>query len=223
MSHLSTMISLYSCGCHATGDIPTLSRCEEHGGYVVVCHNHSVQKRSLKKGRAILRLDTLLHNLRRLKDNRYSYIFAYPEHHVMHAMAHMTPKAWRDTDMEMMGHLYRVLKPGGYISIIVDPSVSNTVLYQAAKLGFKVDVRPYTFEFFEKEPFSTASFAFADVKAHYILYKGHREKLPESGAHVLDISGVKLQYVERKLRKNKLMVLTGHVLQFNRVKTLLRG
>ena len=223
MSRLDTMISLFSCGCHATGDIPILSRCEQHNGCVVVAHNMNVKERSFKSERGTVWQGTLLHNLRRLRDEQFSYIFAYPEHHVLYGFNWMTPKAWRDADMEMMYHLKRILKPGGYISMIVDPGVSNTVVYQAAKLRLKIDVRKFTFEYFEKEPFSTSSFAFADAKAHYILHKGDRQKLPQSGASVLDISGIKIQHVERRAKDNKLLVLTQHDRQFNIVKNLLGG
>jgi len=223
MSRLDTMISFFSCGCHVEGDIPTLSRCEEHNGFVVVCHNQNVQERSFKSERGTVWQGTLLHNLRRLRDDQFSYIFAYPEHQVLNAMKWVTPKAWRDTKMEMMYHLKRILKPGGYISMVVDPDVSNTVVYQAAKLKLKIDVRPFTFEYFEKEPYSTSSFAFADAKAHYILYKGYREKIPKSGSCVLDISGIKIQHVEKRKKDNKLLVLTGHNRQFDIVKNLLGG
>ena len=223
MNPYETMISYYSCGCHAEGDIPTLSRCEEHDGYVVVCHNQNVQQRSFKSERGTVWQGTLLHNLRRLKDAQFSYVFAYPEHHVLNAFRWITPKAWRDADMEMMHHLKRILQPGGYVSIVVDSEVSHTVLYQAAKLKMKIDVRPPTFEYFEKEPYSTASFAFADAKAHYILYNGYRDKIPKSGSAVLDISGIKMQHVEKRKKDNKMLVLTGHSRQFEIVKRLLGG
>jgi len=223
MSYLDTMISYFNCGCHATGDIPILSRCEEHNGFIVVCANHDVKHQRFSNAYGTVWQGTLLHNLRKLKDAQFSYVFAYPEHHVLNAMNWFTPKAWRDTDMELMHHLKRILAPGGYISFIVDPSVSHTVLYQAYKLGMKVDVKDATYEFFEKQPYSELSYAFADAKLHFIVYNDYREKIPESGSKILDISGIKLSRVEKRKKKNSLLVLAGHPRQFEIVKKRLEA
>lgn len=223
MSHLDTMISFFSCGCHATGDIPTLARCEEHDGFIVVCHNHNVQERRFSNEHGTVWQGTLLHSLRKLKDGQFSYVFAYPEHHVLNAMNWITPRAWRDAEMEMMRHLKRILAPGGYISFIVDPSVSHTVIYQAYKLGMKVDMKGCTFEFFEKQPYSEQSFAYADGKLRLLVYNEYREPVPAQGSRILDISGIKLNRVEKRKKKNKLLVLAGHPRQFDIVKKRLEA
>lgn len=218
MSYLDTMISHFSCGCHATGDIPILSRCAEHNGHVVVCSNHNVKERRFSSKNGSVWQGTLLHNLRKIGDKKFSYIFAYPEHHVLYAMNWVTPKAWRDADMEMMQHLKRILKPGGYISFVVDPEVSHTVIYQAYRLGLEVSVRKPTFEYFDQQPYSTASFAFAAAKIHLIVYNEYRDKIPESGSKILDISGIKMSNVLKRKKGNSLLVLAGHSIQFDRVK-----
>lgn len=223
MSRLDTMISLYNCGCYAVGDIPVLSRCEEHNGYVVVCHNQNVGTDRFVHRDMTLWQGTLLHNLRRLKAEQFSYIFAYPEHNELSASQWMTPDGWLRMRLEWMAHLKRVLKPGGYISMIVEPSVTHTVLYQAALLGLSVDVRPHTTEFFEKEPYTTHSFAFADAKTHLILYNGYREKVPKKGSAILDISGIKIAHSEKRRHKNKMLVLCSHPYQFNSIKKRLGG
>lgn len=223
MSRLDTMISLYNCGCYAVGDIPVLSRCEEHNGYVVVCHNQNVGTDRFVHRDMTLWQGTLLHNLRRLKAEQFSYIFAYPEHNELSASQWMTPDGWLRMRLEWMAHLKRVLKPGGYISMIVEPSVTHTVLYQAALLGLRVDVRPHTTEFFEKEPYTTHSFAFADAKTHLILYNGYREKVPKKGSAILDISGIKIAHSEKRRHKNKMLVLCSHPYQFNSIKKRLGG
>lgn len=214
-NYLDTMISYFSCGCHATGDIPTLSRCEEHDGFVVVCHNQNISERRFANEIGHVWQGTLLHNLRKLKDAQFSYVFAYPEHHVLNAMNWITPRAWRDANMEMMRHLKRVLAPGGYIAFIVDPSVAHTVIYQAYKLGMSVDVKSPTFEYFAKQPYSELSFAFADAKIRLIVYNEYRSPIPASGSAVLDISGIKVDRVLRRKKKNKLLVLAGHPKQFD--------
>lgn len=107
--------------------------------------------------------------------------------------------------------------------MIVEPSVTHTVLYQAALLGLSVDVRPHTTEFFEKEPYSTHSFAFADAKTHLILYNGYRDKVPKKGSAILDISGIKIAHSEKRRHKNKMLVLCSHPYQFNSIKKRLGG
>lgn len=223
MSRLDTMISLYNCGCYAVGDIPILSRCEEHNGFVVVCHNQNVKEERFVHRDMTLWQGTLLHNLRKLKAEQFSYIFAYPEHSELYASQFMSPLGWRNMRLEWLAHLKRVLKPGGYISMIFDPAVTHTVLYQAALLGLSVDVRPHTSEHYTKEPYSTHSYAFADAKAHLILYNGYREKVPKSGSAILDISGIKISRSERKRHKNKMLVLCAHPYQFNKIKQRLGG
>lgn len=224
MSRYDKMISLFSCGCHATGDIPTLSRCEEHNGWIVVCHNIDVPPAEYKCKYMTLWQGTLLHSLRRLGTEKFSYIYAYPEHHVMNAMDWMTPKAWRDHEMEMMKQLYRILKPGGYISVVVDPGVVHSLLYQAHKIGFDVKVKKFTTEYFEAEPMSNTSFAYADAKAHFILYKGYREPVPEKGAYILDISGIKIAKSEKMRKKgNRMLTLCTSTYRFNRLKAMLGG
>lgn len=223
MSRLDTMISLYNCGCYAVGDIPILSRCEEHNGHVVVCHNQNVSTDRFVHRDMTLWQGTLLHNLRRLKAEQFSYIFAYPEHNELSASQWLTPDGWRRMRIEWIAQLKRVLKPGGYISMIVEPSVSHTVLYQAQLLGLNVDVRPHTTEHFEKEPYSTHSFAFADAKTHLILYNGYREKVPRKGSAILDISGIKIAHSEKRRHKNKMLVLCSHPYQFNSIKKRLGG
>ena len=222
-NRFDTMISHYSCGCYAVGDIPILSRCTEHNGWIVVQHNQSLREDKHKNGPVTIWLGALLQQMRKLPDNKFSYIFAYPPHSVLNPMNWMTPKGWRNTRMDLMHELARVLKPGGYISMVFDPSVSDSIAYHAAQAGLNVDVRKYTFEYFEKEPYSSESFAFADCKAHFILYKGEREPVPKKGAYLLDITGIKTQYVEKRLKQNRLLVLTQHQYQFQRVRTLLGG
>lgn len=223
MSRYDTMISLFSCGCYATGDIPTLSRCEEHNGFVVVCHNQNVKHERFVHRDMTLWQGTLLHNLQKLKAAQFSYIFGYVEHNELGASRHLTPNGWRKFRLQWLEHLKRVLAPGGYISLIFDPEVVHTVLYQAELLGLSVDVRPHTLEHFEKEPYSTHSFPYADAKVHLILYNGYREKVPKKGSAILDLSGIKIAHSEKRKHKNKMLVLCSHNHQFSKIKQRLGG
>lgn len=223
MDRLDTMISLFNCGCYATGDIPTLSRCEEHNGFIVVCHNQNVKHEKFVHRDMTLWQGTLLHNLRKLKAEQFSYIFGYVEHNELSASKWLTPTGWRNLRLEWMAQLKRVLAPGGYISLIFDPEVTHTVLYQAELLGMSVDIRPHTLDQFQKEPLSTHSYAFADAKVHLILYNGYREKIPKKGSAILDISGIKVSHSEKRKYKNKMLVLCAHPYQFNKIKQRLGG
>jgi hypothetical protein len=101
--------------------------------------------------------------------------------------------------------------------------VTHTVLYQAALLGLTVEARKHTLEHYQKEPYSTHSFAFDDAKTHLILYNEYRDKVPKKGSAILDISGIKIARSERMRHKNKMLVLCSHPYQFNRIKELLGG
>lgn len=195
-----------------------VSRCAEHGGYVVVCHNQNVKKDSFVHERMTLWQDTLLHGLRRMGENKFSFIFAYPEHHVLNAYKQVTPRAWRDARLEMFQHFKRILKPGGFMSMIVDPDVFSTVIYQAILAGLDFEIKKNTFEYFDPEPYSTASFAYADAKAHIILYKDYIDPIPEKGSAILDLTGVKLRHSEKYRKGNKMLTLCTNTYHFERLK-----
>lgn len=221
LDRYETMISYYSCGCYAVGDIPTISRCAEHNGWIVVQHNQNLREDKFKNGPVTVWLGALLQQLKKLPDEKFSYVYAYPPHTALTPFNWMTPLGWRNARMDLMYHLARILKPGGYISMVFEPSLINSIAYHAAQHGLKIDVRDFTFELFDKEPFSTESYAFADAKAHFILYKGYRERVPKSGAHLLDITGIKPQHALKRLKKNRLLVLTQHQYQFQKIRTLI--
>lgn len=219
MSHLDTMINHFNCGCVVVGDIPSIARCEEHDGCIVAFHNQNVPFRRWSNEAEDLNVwqGTLLHNLRRIKDGCFSFIFAYPELNILGPMNWLRPEAWRNADMEMMGHLKRILKPGGYISFVVDPSVLHTVTYQVSKLKMKIDVRGCILDRFEPSPSATLAYSLADAKVHLIVYNEYRDKIPEKGSRILDLSGLKLPYVLKRKKGNKLLVLTGHPYHFDKV------
>lgn len=220
MSLYDTMINQFSCGCVMVGDVPTVTRCEDHGGYIVACHNQNVPERRYRNKGGDLNIwqGTLLHNLRRLKDQCFSFVFAYPELNILSPMSWLTHEAWRNTDMEMFRHLKRILKPGGYISFVVDPSVLHTVTYQASKVGLTIEIKGAVFDTFDPPASSTLAYTATDAKIHMLLYNEHRTKIPKSGSRILDISGLKLAHTMKRKKGNLLLVLAGHPLQFDTVR-----
>uniref|UniRef100_A0AB39CE26 Uncharacterized protein n=1 Tax=Pseudomonas phage HRDY3 TaxID=3236930 RepID=A0AB39CE26_9VIRU len=223
MSRYDTMINHFNCGCVLVGDVPTITRCEEHNGFIVTSHNQNVPERRFSNEHGTVWQGTLLHSLRKIKDECFSYVYAYPEHHVLNAFNWLRPDAWRNKQMEEMRHLQRILKPGGYITFVVDPSVSHTVIYQAYRLGMTVEVRDCVTERFDPPKFSELSYATADAKVQLLVYNGHRDKIPEKGGRVLDISGMKLDKILKRKKKNSLLVLAGHPYQFDIVKKRLEA
>lgn len=217
------MINLFVCGCHATGDIPAVSRCATHGGFVVSAYNHTVQRKVYKHSRMTLVQDSLLNSLRRLPDEKFIHVFSYPEHGLLYAYNWVTPKAWRDLRLEFMSELFRVLKPGGYITFLLDPNVMHTVVYQAHLLGFGVEIRPPFIQEFHAEAFLKSSYSYSDAKMHIVLSKGKRASIPDSGEFVLDTSSILLRHSTKRAKGNKLLALTSDAVRFNIIKKELEG
>lgn len=216
------MINLYSCGCHATGDIPILTRCAIHNGWIVAAIDHARQREVLKAKRVTVWHDTLPNNLRKLPDGRFHHIFAYPEHDVLYATNYMTRKAWRDSNLEMFAQIKRLLKPGGYATLIVDYFALHTVLYQArmAKLDFRIGRT--LFKEFVPEPLYGRKYEFTDAKVMVDLFTGEKVKLPESGEMVLDISSILLDRTLRRAKDNKVLALCSCPHRFKLIKGNMR-
>lgn len=201
------MINLYSCGCHATGDIPILTRCAIHNGWIVAAIEQTRRREVLKTKRVTIWHDTLYNNLRKLPDARFHHIFAYPEHGILFATQHMTRTTWREANIELFAQIKRLLKPGGYATLIVDAHVLHTVLYQArmAKLDFKIG--RILFNEFVPEPLYSRAYWFTDAKIMVDLFVDRKTKLPESGELVLDISSILLDRTLRRAKDNKVLAL----------------
>lgn len=212
------MINLYSCGCHAGGDIPILTRCAIHNGWIVAAIEQARRKEVLKTKRVTVWHDTLYNNLRKLPDGRFHHIFAYPEHDVLFAAQHMTRKAWRDHTIELFAQIKRLLKPNGYATLIVDYSALHTVLYQArmAKLHFKIGRT--LFNEFVPEPLYSRKYEFTDAKIMVDLFVDTKSKLPESGELVLDISSILLDRTLRRAKDNKVLALCSCPRRFKLIK-----
>lgn len=216
------MINLYSCGCHATGDIPIMTRCEQHNGWIVAAIEQARRKEVLKTRRVTVWHDTLYNNLRRLPDQHFHHIFAYPEHDLLYAYSHMTPKAWREANIELFAQIKRLLKPGGYATLIVDYGALHTVLYQAAMVGLQHKIGKTLLKEFIPEPMYSRKYEFTDAKIMVDLFVGEKIKLPESGERVLDISSILLDRTLRRAKDNKILALCSCPHRFKLIKENVR-
>lgn len=138
------MRNFYSCGCYVADDVPVISRCGEHNGFVICRTNCRVTNpRQLIIGKR-KRLKIIHHNLYDVLEKLQQpadLVFAYPEHDLF-PMAHMlTPFGYRNSRIEVFKHIQRLLKPDGKAVFLVDPIDLGTVLYQAQLRKFEVHTR----------------------------------------------------------------------------------
>lgn len=217
------MLNLYSCGCYAEGDIPTLSRCEEHNGFIVAVTGKPRTRTTFKSGRILLWHDSLEENLKRLPDAKFAHIFSYPDHDVFYAYHHTAPHAWRNAEPVLLQHLKRLLKPGGYATLIVDGAVLHTLLYHAALVGLDAKVNRVLYKEFVPEPMYSRSYEFTDAKIMVDIYAGEKKNLPDSGEYVLDTSSILLDRVKRRAKSNKIVALCSCPSRFLLIKRDLSG
>lgn len=138
------MRNFYSCGCYVADDVPVISRCGEHNGFVICRTNWRVtQPRQLIIGKR-KRLKIIHHNLYdvlTMLKQPVDLVFAYPEHD-MFVMPHLlTPFGFRNSRVEVFKHILRLLKPEGQAVFLIDPIDLATVTYQAKLRKFEVHTR----------------------------------------------------------------------------------
>lgn len=215
------MKNIYSCGCHAEGDIPILSRCKDHNGYIVAATEHARTREVFNKSRLTVWHDTLENNLSRLPDAAFEHIFSYPEHDLFYAQSFMTRKAWRDSPMGLFAHIKRLLKPEGYATLVVDYGALHTVLYQAGLADLDFKVGRTLFKEFIPEPLYGKAYEFTDAKVIVDLFVGSRKLLPETGAKVLDLSSILLDRTMRRSKQNKVLAFCNCPNRFKLIKKTL--
>jgi hypothetical protein len=135
------MLNVYSCGCSAV-DVPVMSRCVEHNGYVVASIDNKVEKpeirRSDDKSLTIIH-DKLLPSMRRIKEGKVGLIFTYPDHCLFALRDTIDDKLFTTFPDKFFPECDRVLNDDGHIVLIVEGFVLHSVLYCAIKSGFKVN------------------------------------------------------------------------------------
>lgn len=136
------MRNFYSCGCYTCDDVPVISRCGEHNGWVVSRTSFRVTNpRQLLVGD---RLKVIHHNLYDVLEHLkrpLDLVFAYPEYDIFATSHQLSPLGWRTQRMEIFQHLLRLLKPDGQAVFVVDVVDLATVLYQAKLAGFETHNR----------------------------------------------------------------------------------
>src|SRR5690606_7088607 len=202
------VMSLYNCGCIVSGDIPAISRCTKHNGHIVASFNHSMERRVCKSDRLDLIQGPLVKTLRRFKPDMFWRIFV-SDLNDFYTYNWLTPRGWRNTKNLVIRELYRVLKPGGSVSCVIDPAVVHTVVYQARMVGFKVKVAGTLQRFFAADLMFKDTEDFYAQKIHVRLYKDEILPLPDSGEYILDITCTMLRDAEKIKKGNKLVALTA--------------
>ncbi|MNU95545.1 hypothetical protein D3C71_855650 [compost metagenome] len=138
------MRNFYSCGCYVADDVPVISRCGEHNGFVICRTGWRVTNpRQLIIGKR-KRLKIIHHNLYDVLERLQTpvdLVFAYPEHD-MFVMPHMlTPFGFRNHRLEVFDHVLRLLKPEGKAVFLIDPIDLGSITYQALLRKFEVHTR----------------------------------------------------------------------------------
>ena len=135
------MRNFYNCGCYVSGDVPVLTRCALHNGWVVARTDCTVnQPRLFRQGRVKVVHDNLLSSLPRLK-RKYDLVFSYPEYELL-AFAHqLTDLGFARSRMEFFSELTRLLGVDGKAILVLDPDQVAMALYQLRLLGFRPHLR----------------------------------------------------------------------------------
>lgn len=135
------MRNFYSCGCYVSDDVPVISRCEHHDGWVVCRTDFQVtHPRQFQKGNLKVIHQNLLDVMPMLKRS-LDFAFCYPNPSLFYAPSNMTDRGFAAYRMEFMFHLKRLLSDDGCALFVVDPCDLHVLLYQAYLLDFTCDIR----------------------------------------------------------------------------------
>ena len=136
------MRNFYSCGCYVADDVPVISRCAQHNGWVVCRTNYRVtHPRQLLVGSKVKILHHNLYDVLPHLRRQVDLIFAYPEYDLFAVAHQLSPFGFASQRMEIFEHVQRLLKPEGKAVFIIDPVDLGTMLYQAKLHGFKTYTR----------------------------------------------------------------------------------
>jgi hypothetical protein len=80
----------------------------------------------------------MLDGMRRLKDNTVGLIFTYPDHFPFLARDLIDTKVWHDFPDKYFPECRRILQSDGHIVLFVEQFALASVVYSAAKAGFKI-------------------------------------------------------------------------------------
>lgn len=137
------MLNFYSCGCTSRGDVHILSKCEEHGGFIVALQKDQVNKVRCFTSDCGIRIRH--QNLQDVtaacveKEIRFDLICSYPEHGAFYAHNALLEDGWRRKINPVMGDLYTLLKNKGHLLFVVEQTLLARVLYDCIMAGFHLN------------------------------------------------------------------------------------
>lgn len=193
------MLNVYSCGCTAR-NVPVLSRCETHNGYVVVVTNGDVPRssrasRKSKDGRMVILYDSLLGGMGRLRDSSVGLVFTYPDHFPFAARDSVETQAFQDFPDLYFPECRRVLKDDGHVVLIVEHNILSSVVYCGVKAGFKVNSVSTVRMKIKDEPFSQ------DFLNSFYVYKACVVLSPRKSESRLKVGNVELRNAQKLAEK----------------------
>ncbi len=137
---MTTIENIYNCGCVAY-DVPVLTRCEVHNGYVVatVPETKVLRPKTYKLDGFRLIHSDLKKVVHKLQDGFVDLVLSYPQHDPFYVRSHLTPAGtFRFGDKDIFKDYYRVLSDDGSMFLIVEYSVLAEALLACTFAGFKI-------------------------------------------------------------------------------------
>lgn len=134
---MNVVRNYYSCGCYTSADVPILSRCTAHNGWVVSRSGHDiVRPRVYKQPKLRICHAEVFDVLQKIKP--VDFIFAYAQPHWFSFLRVSTPLGFARARLELLELMSRLSNKA---VIVVDPEDYGAIEYQAALLGLKVKAR----------------------------------------------------------------------------------
>lgn len=132
----------YSCGCYTTADVPVISRCEHHNGWVVNRTGHSIiRPRVFAKASNIRICNAEIYDVMDKLKSPVDILFCYADVELFFHARMMTPVGFAKTRSEFFIRLKQTLGDNGVAVLVIDPEDMAYVYYQATLHGFSVDAR----------------------------------------------------------------------------------
>ena len=134
---MNVVRNYYSCGCYTSADVPILSRCAEHNGWVVARSGYDIsQPRVYKQPRLRICHADAFDVLRKIKP--VDFAFVYAQSTWFSYLRVVTPLGFARARMELLERLFKVTDKA---VIVVDPEDYGALAYQAELLGLKTYTR----------------------------------------------------------------------------------
>ena len=132
----------YSCGCYTTADVPVISRCEHHNGWVVCRTGGNIITPRVHVRSPKIRICNaeILDVMAKLK-SPVRLVFSYVEPGLFSHAKQYSTYGFSSARLEYFALLKNVLSDKGCAVLIIDPEDLAAVHYQAMLQGFDIDLR----------------------------------------------------------------------------------